>query len=408
MEFSKGTIVASAVSLSVTTIGGGALVLPSANQEAGIFLVLLVLLFDGFLTILSIDYLVLCVDRLNLRSYEGIARELLGHFSEQVVRWILIIYTVGIAAGYILIVGEIFTPLLPYIQVILPFANSTKHICALLWAFVMLPLSCIRHINHVHIVSLLAIFATLLISSIIVYRYFAPFDGQPKELHINYFSLFSEKSLLSLPIVMFSFDCQALVFQLYVNLRDSSRKNMLKVSLLSICITTLAYACVGIFGYLSFPGSIYGNILKMYDPLHDHLFAIGAGFYSITIIIAYCLVMFPCRDAIFLFFYGYNGATESGFHESIPGRVHLGVSFGISFVSFLLAITSSGIMFIIALLGGLCSSTVCLIYPSMFRLALHLRGIEKCTTRELVGAMGMLCFGVAGGILGTYAALVHS
>lgn len=408
MKFSKGTIFASAFSLSVTTIGGGALVLPSANQEAGIFLVLLVLLLDGFFTILSIDYLVLCVDRLNLRSYEDIARELLGGTSEQIVRWVIILYTFGIAAGYILIVGEIFTPLLPHIQVILPFVSSTKHICALLWAFIMLPLSCIRHINHVHIVSALAISATVLISSIIVYRYFVPFDSHSGDVAINYFSLFSAKSLLSLPIVMFSFDCQALVFQLYVNLRDSNRKNMLKVSFISISITTLAYACIGIFGYLSFPGSIFGNVLKMYDPLHDHLFAIGVGFYSITIIIAYCLVIFPCRDAIFLFLYGYNGATINEFHEGIPGSTHSAVSFAISFVSFLLAISSSGIMFIIALLGGLCSSTVCFIYPSLFRLALHFRGIERCRRKELATALAMLLFGMLGGILGTYAALVHS
>lgn len=408
MEVSKSSVLASALSLSVTTIGGGVLVLPSANQEAGIFLVLLVILLDVFFTILSIDYLVLCVDRLNLRSYEDIARELLGRFSEEIVRWILIVYTVGIAAGYILIVGEIFTPLLPYIQETVPFINSTKAICALLWAFVMLPLSCIHQINHIHFVSALAIFATLSISSIIIYRYFVPFDGAPISSDINYFSLFSAKSFLSLPIVMFSFDCQALVFQLYVNLKNSNRKNMLKVSLLSTFITTLAYTCVGIFGYLSFPGIVNGNILKLYDPLNDHLFGIGAGFYSITIIIAYCLVIFPCRDAVFLLLYGFNDASGNEYSASISKRKYLVVSFAISFISFFLAIMSSSIMFIIGLLGGLCSSTVCLIYPSLFRLALHFRSIERCTGKELLVALGMLCFGFFGGILGTYAALVHS
>lgn len=406
--FSRGSIFTSALSVSVSTIGAGVLVLPSANQEAGILVVLILLILDALLTIASIDYLVICVERLDLRSYEDISRELLGRVGEEIIRWVLITYTIGIAAGYIVVVGEIFTPLIPYIQVILPFACTTKHVIFLLWALVMLPLSCIRDIHHIHNISFIAVLATALISSVVVYRFFAPLNPPITDVTINYYSLFSEKALLALPIIMFSFDCQALVFQVFVNLRRVSRFNMLKVSVLSVFITGVAYALIGIFGYLSFPGAVNGNILNMYNPLQDHIFAVGVAVYSITVIIAYCLVLFPCRDAILILLYGYNPATMDTCHARISTKSHYGISIGISFISFVLAISSSGIMFIIALLGGLCSSTVCFLYPALFRLSLHARGIARCSNVELVVALSMLFVGLFGGLLGTYVALLRS
>eukprot|EP00796_Vickermania_ingenoplastis_P005480 gene5480-3954_t len=401
---SRGSSFSAALSVSVTTVGAGVLVLPSAIQEAGILFVLSILLFDAFLTVLSIDYLVLCVDRLNLRSYEDISRELLGRFSEEVVRWVLITYTCGIAGGYIVVIGEIFTPMLPLIQQYLPFLNSPKHILTLVWFFIMLPLSCNPHINHIHFVSFLAVVATCVICTVIAFRYFDPIQPPPTDFRINYFS-FSGKSLLTLPIMMFSFDCQALVFQVYVNLKKVERISMLKVSLLSVAITSAAYACVGIFGYLSFPGEIDGNILKSYNPLKDHVFAVGVGLYSITIIIAYCLVLFPCRDAVLILLFGYNAATHEDAHDAIPGKTNLIVSVTLSVISYILAVSASGIMFIIAVLGGICSSTICFIYPALFRLMMHFRGVERCSSLGLFSAFFMLVFGVFGGIIGTYRSL---
>lgn len=404
---SQGSVFPAALSVSVTTIGAGVLVLPSANQEAGIFLVLFFLFIDALLTIASIDYLVICIDKLNLRSYEDISRELMGRLSEEIVRWVLITYTCGIAAGYIVVIGEIFTPMIPVLQMVFPFLSTTKHVISLVWLLVMLPLSCIHQINKIHIVSFLAVVTTTIISCIIAYRFFVPFSEVPKDVKINFFSLFSKKALLALPIVMFSFDCQALVFQVYVNLKKVTRRNMLKVSILSVSITTAAYACVGIFGYLSFRGLLDGNVLKMYDPLSDHLFALGVGLYSLTIVIAYCLVLFPCRDAVLILVFGYNAATQNDTtHEEIPQSTHLTVSIVLSFISYVLAVSSSGIMFIIAILGGICSSTICFIYPALFRLALHVRGIEKCSPAGMALALGMLAFGVCGGIIGTYTAFV--
>lgn len=85
----------------------------------------------------------------------------------------------------------------------------------------------------------------------------------------------SSKTLLALPVMMFAFDCQGLVFQIYSNLNVMSRSTMIKVSSMSVLITSAAYAIVGFYGYIANTPHVRGNILTNYDPLRDHLFAIA-------------------------------------------------------------------------------------------------------------------------------------
>ncbi|KAK7198891.1 amino acid permease [Novymonas esmeraldas] len=400
--FSGRGVVGAALSLSVATTGSGVLAIPSTFQDGGICLVFGVLAFVGVLTIFSIDYLIRCVDCLHLRSYEDISRELLGRWCEEMVRWILIVYNVGVSAGYIVVVGEIFTPMLPLIQPYVPFLTDSWRVMLMVWLFVMLPLSCIPQITKLNYISYIAITATFLISGIIVYRYVVPFDGQRNTAPITYFSL-SERSFLAVPVMMFSFDCQSLIFQVYSNLETVTRSNMIKVATVSVVVTGSIYAIVGLFGYLSNTPHITGNILANYNPLKDRLFAIGEVAYSFTVIMAYALVLFPSRDAVLILILGYNTATQTS--VQVTGRQSLTVSIVLSTLSILLALRATSVVFIIALLGGMCSSTMCFTYPAVFRLMLHARGLDRCTLIELAIAVCMLIFGVVGGAVSTFVAI---
>lgn len=397
-------IVAPALSLSVTTIGAGVLAIPSTFEDGGILLVVITLTLVSALTVISIDYLVLCVDVLGLRSYEDISRELLGRSFEEAVRWILIIYNLGIAAGYVVVIGEIFTPMLPLLSQYVPFLSGSTSIMVFFWLFIMLPLSCVPQITKLSFVSALAITATFSIAGIIVYRYWFPLEEKDRERMAaakwNTF-LFSYKALLAVPVMMFSFDCQSLSFQLYTNLKTPTRRTMAYVATLSVSVTGFVYLVIGFFGYISNSPEITGNILTNYDPLKDPLVAFGESFYSVTVLIAYVLVLFPCRDAVLLFIFGYNSATHKLTTDAISPMTNFIVSVFISFVSVLLALKASSIVFIIALLGGLCSSTLCFTYPAAFRILLHVRGLARASRAELLIALFMLAFGVIGGVFGT-------
>ncbi|ORC91922.1 amino acid permease [Trypanosoma theileri] len=400
--FSRKGLLGAALSLSVTTIGAGILAIPSTLDDCGILLVVLLMIVVGIFTVISIDYLVICIETLQLRSYEEISGALLGRTFEEIARWMLIVYNVGVAAGYIVVIGEIFSPMMPIVSEYFTLLSNPTRVMVAIWMFVMLPLSCIPAVSSLRFVSILAITATFVVSGVIVYRYFFPIDidSAPDNSSIKYISL-SNRTILALPILMFSFDCQTLVFQIYASIADNSRKCMAKVATLSIFITGLIYGMVGLFGYLSHTSHVHGNILTNYDPIRDKIFAVGGVMYSITVITAYVLVLFPCRDAIFILLYGYSNASRESFHALISFKDNMIASIILSVLSVLLALKAPGLVFIIALLGGLCSSTLCFIYPAAFRLRMHTLGICTASNQELFMAFAMLSLGFISAAMGT-------
>ncbi|KAG5491440.1 hypothetical protein JIQ42_01342 [Leishmania sp. Namibia] len=397
------SLLGAALSISVTTIGAGVLAIPAAFESDGIALVALTLLAVGVFTVVSIDFLILCINKLGANSYEEISDELLGRIFKEIIRWMLILYNIGTAVGYIVVIGDIFTPMLPVIGLYVPWLSSSSHIMIASWTLVMLPLSCFPKVSHLYMTSFLAIAATFFISGIIVYRYFVPLSSpsatMSAEEDIKYFRV-SYRSLLALPVVMFAFDCQSLVFQVYSGLNFPSRHSMAKVATASVLVTSLVYGVVGFFGYLTNTPYVQGNILTNYNPMRDHLFAIGATFYSITVSVAYVLILIPCRDALFQMWYGFSHTHES---LEIPRHSNLLVSVLLSFLSLCLALMAPGFLYIVALMGAFCSSTLCFTYPALFRQRLHALGLAPYTGYERLAVWAMYFFGAVGFVLGFFA-----
>ncbi|ESL09131.1 amino acid permease-like protein [Trypanosoma rangeli SC58] len=425
-------VLGSALILAVTTIGAGILTLPSAFSDAGVVLALVLLIFVALLTVVSIDYMVLCIDKLGVNSYEQINRELLGRFNEEFVRWMLLIYNTGSAISYLVVLGELIEPLQPTISRYFPWLLTTKHSIFVYWFFVILPVSCVPSISFLRSASFLAIAATCFISSLVVLRYFvpngggsggadsvrSPYSGKDASDRVMWFS--GKHPLLALPIMMFSFDCQSLVFQVYSNLQVMSRRNMMCVSIISLILSAMIHAAVGMFGYLGHPADVRENVMSNFDPRTDPLFAIGYAVYVIPVNLAFVIILFPTRDAIFLMWYGYSSATEAvdrGYatdggvrkyetsQHSIPMRDQLIVSVSLSVACITVALAVPGVVSVVALLGAVCSSSLCFTYPALYRFQLHKTGIlpySKYWERPLM--LLMLSFGVVGGVFGTIVA----
>ncbi|EAN83214.1 putative amino acid permease-like protein [Trypanosoma cruzi] len=429
---SQGGVLGSALILAVTTIGAGILTLPSAFSDAGVVLALVVLILVALLTVVSIDYMVICIDKLGVNSYEQINRELFGRYNEEFVRWMLLVYNTGSAISYLVILGELIEPLQPAISLHFPWLVTTKHTLFVFWIFVILPLSCVPDISFLRGASFLAIAVTCFISSLVVVRYFVPngcgggdddnvsqcSSGMGTSDAVSWFS--GKHPLLALPIMMFSFDCQSLVFQVYSGLKEMNRRNMMRISVISLLLSGTIHAAVGMFGYLGHPTDVRENVMSNFDPTTDTLFAIGYFVYVIPVNLAFVIILFPTRDAIFLMWYGYSSATEavdrghvtdSGLEnydacqQRIPARDHLIVSVSLSVTCLTAALLVPGVVSVVALLGGVCSSSLCFTYPALYRLRLHKTGIlpyTKYWERPLNWIM--LIFGLVGGVLGTIVA----
>eukprot|EP00662_Eupelagonemidae_sp_cell21_P023261 gene23261-16870_t len=193
------------------------------------------------------------------------------------------------------------------------------------WLVFMLPLSLLRSVSSLQFSSFLGVAAILFLIFATVYhcsrKRFAD-DWDCDHIPHNHEMLDDSGSLLdsslpctspveyvkfnvgtvsSLPLVMFAFSCQV---------------NMLRVSwlgMVGLCFSI--YACMGIFGYLDFRADVDGNILRnlqqpglqvlvAFYPLpsdvrHDGVIATAFVAITLTVVVAFPLVVFPCRESIF-------------------------------------------------------------------------------------------------------------
>ncbi|KAG5469065.1 hypothetical protein LSCM4_02461 [Leishmania orientalis] len=471
ISLSSGSVLGAALSLAVTTMGAGILTLPSAYADAGVIPATILLTGVSILTVFSIDYIILGVDKLGRNSYEELTRELLGKKAEEIVRWMLIIYNTGSAIGYLVVLGDLVAPMQPLVTSYLPLLTTPKRSLLSFWAVFILPLSCVPTLGSLHISSFLAISATSFICIMIIFRYFVPGPTEPSAMTSDAIAngaasvswWWGRYPLLALPIIMFSFDCQSLVFQIYAGLDDMRRSVMIKVTIMSLIVTSIIHAAVGLFGYLSNPVDVRDNIISNYDPNVDRLFKIGYILYAAPMILAFVLMLFPIRDSIFILWYGFSSASvathvprskdftrlvhqeealelivsagkehehnhcngfaskhknygsakeelqhviEAKKHhneiERIPLRDHLIISITLSTLCVAMALLVPGIVSVVSLLGGLCCSTLCFIVPGLYRWQLHNKHIARCQTFwELALMVFMIGFGGVAAIFGT-------
>ncbi|KAK7196909.1 amino acid permease-like protein [Novymonas esmeraldas] len=482
LRVSSGSVLGAALSLAVTTMGAGILTLPSAYADAGVVPSTLALAGVGCLTVYSIDCIVLAVDKIGRNSYEELTRDLLGRVAEELIRAMLFVYNIGSAIGYLVVVEDLIAPMQPLVTSYLPVLTTPKHTLLSFWAVVILPLSCIPTLGALHVSSFLAISATTLICIMIVFRYFVPGPTEPSAitaaaiandtLSVSWWR--GRHTLLALPIVMFSFDCQSLVFQIYAGLDDMRRSVMMKVSVVSLIVTGVIHAAVGLFGYLTNPVDVRDNIISNYDPNVDKLFKVGYILYAVPIIVAFVIILFPIRDSIFILWYGYsaasvathvprsrdftrlvekeealellvgadgapvngkavpqsngegNGHSNGNGHaksygsveetlkrvverkkhhnpvETISARDNLLISVSLSTFCVAVALVVPGIVSVVSLLGGLCSSTLCFTIPGLYRWKMHYTDVAPCRTMWDWSLMVfMIGFGVVGGAVGT-------
>jgi sodium-coupled neutral amino acid transporter 7/8 len=453
-----GSKVGATLTLAIATVGCGVLALPVAFANAGILLAMTCLICVAMLTVFSCRSIAQAVEKLDLHCYEELSRELLGPSFELAVRGILVFYNLAACVGYVVIISDLFEPLEDNVRAVFPILATSKHTMVAFWFCIMLPMSMVRNISSLRFTSLFAICVAVYLALAIVYRYFVPFHDDGSELSMSsvlnlmsYHSLTTHKhvnplprqhqpvvanitprsvqqepaaaqifadfhtawfaawngaaTLLSIPILMFSFDCESLVFQIFNSLNKRSVETMTQVATASTVLVSSLYTIIGVFGCLANGPRTTDNILASYNPKADPVFAIAYVFYSVPAVMAYTLTLFPVRDALFNALFNYSVGGHGSEDRISPAMFRL-TSLLLSCLCVVTATVTPGIVSVFALLGGLCSSTLCLTYPAAFRIALHARGLLPAEPWEKRFMYVQVCIGILGAIFGTFIGVV--
>ena len=428
-----GSTAGATLNLAIATVGAGLLSLPVAFYDAGIVLALGTLLVVAVFTVISIRFLTQATHKLNLHSYEDLSRELLGPSFESIARYMLLTYNIAVCISYIIIIGQMIEPLQTFVTPVFPILATSKHTMVAFWFVVMLPMSLVRNISSLRYSSFLAIAAAVYLAAAIVYRYFVPFvtigdaalallsnrtesryhhgghDVHRRRLHVNHealqlhpmivslFTWHGALTMLSMPVLMFSYDCQVLVFEIYHSLARRTVNKMTKVAFGSVVMVSVLYGAVGLFGYLSHGQYTQDNILSNYNPEEDVVFAFAYALYVLPVVMAYTLMLFPTRDSIFNKLYGYSAGGEA----EVSDWTFRVTSILLGLFSVVVAVVVPGMTGMIALVGGMCSSTLTMIYPAAFRMRLNSTGLLKASPMEKRAMYAMMTIGVFGFTFGT-------
>ena len=425
----EGSLNAGVFNIASATLGAGALTLPYALRKSGLIFGVFWLALGMLTTIYSIKLLIDVIEAVrfspawkgprNLDSYEGLSLHLFGPKMEHFVEAQIIIFCYGTAIAYVVAVGDILDPVrkLDFMPEAFKDHYGRQLVMVLFWALLMLPLSFLKNVNSLRFSSLLGVCSILILVAATIYHCsinrLTDWDYDCKTPHdasgsgcaddIEYFVL-DGTTALTIPLIMLAYTCQVNVFSIYQELNDATPKKMMKISWLGMGgICFVVYALMGVFGYLDFLGDTQGNILKNsdFDPSSNVFIAIAFVAIALTVVVAFPLVVFPCRDSIFSIILQpkieeredavqqarinpdlYDVASASSSHVYMPGPgaaggqpriykkppnwMHYSVSFSISFSALIIALVIPNIQVVFQFLGGLCSSVLCFVLPAAF------------------------------------------
>ncbi|MDP2437123.1 MAG: hypothetical protein Q8P67_15350, partial [archaeon] len=281
----------SAFNLINATIGAGILGLPRMVALCGVVLGPLLIALFGLLT----NYSLRILHQVSLASgrptYEMVAHHMYSKRLGVAVTVAIIVICWGALIAYMIVIADFLVPVMTQWFGSGSFFRNRVFIISWTAALVLLPLSMIRNLKSLEWTSLASILLSFGFVVIVVLRCFVPVFNVETVVYFN----FSMQVFQGLGIVIFAFDCSSNLIPIALEMHGANNtRTMTAVVFSATTVSALSYIVCGVFGYLSFYGATDGNILNNYGD-DDVLITVMRLVLTVTIMLTFPLVMFPCR-----------------------------------------------------------------------------------------------------------------
>uniref|UniRef100_A0A7S3VGS3 Amino acid transporter transmembrane domain-containing protein n=1 Tax=Dunaliella tertiolecta TaxID=3047 RepID=A0A7S3VGS3_DUNTE len=273
-----------------SAIGAGVLSLPFAFQHAGLLGGILLCVVMAGAESFTMYVLSKFAQRHNAETYGSLVRATLGRKLTALLVVVMILHLFGSCLVYMIIIGDTLTSLGE--QSFGPglWFLDRRIVISFVGLGVLYPLCCLRRLGHLSLVSVFAVLGFMYTSGIVLYQ-----GGKvATERHdfmegVELFH-FNIKALYAIPIVVFGFNCHANVVAVFTELseapdllfagmpadprtyrtlpayvpRPATTKliNMIGVIMAAMLTILAGYVCVGIAGYIGYPGIVGSNVLN--------------------------------------------------------------------------------------------------------------------------------------------------
>jgi amino acid permease len=408
----QGTVRSGVFNLLSTCIGGhphgtgrphsagGTLTLPYAFASGGILVSLALVILSALTSAISMLYLVksrrLCRDfGVDASTYDAVARHAFGKKAEFLMSLLLFFLTFLAVVAYLILLGDLLTPLAVVAGAPRPISDRTFVIGAA--ALLILPVALFRSLTAMRHTSALSALAVAFLLLVVTFRSAStpPAARPPVALANADMRLFFALSLIGL-----SFLCHFNLLPAVKELRTPSRDNVRRLVALSMAIPAAVYATVGIAGYLQFGDATRDDILNNYQ-CRDSLVIAGRIALSLTLLFHLPLLIHPCRAAV---------EALLRISKPTPSLPHAVATVAIAATTFITASYVPKVSLIWSFYGATISVLIVYILPPLFFLRLrpapsHSRWFRD---RDVVGSVIFILFGAFLFVVCTYEAVLHA
>eukprot|EP00111_Clytia_hemisphaerica_P011858 TCONS_00034845-protein len=281
-------------SFANSVVGVGVLAMPFCFEKCGLVLASLMILFYGYLTKKTCEYLLRASSASRKPTLEQIAQHSFGDLGKLIVEVSTIALLCGTLIAFQVVIGDLAPSV---VHSFLSF-EKTWTLRTFLMALScggILPLALMRNISSLSSLNMLSICfygLFIVIITLMALPTFLSFQWVYKA------KLWDPSAIFQiLPIIAMAFTCQTQVLVMYAALPDPNMLTMTGIINQAVDLVSIIYVSVGSFGYLAFYQShIHGDILENFVPGVITQF-IKLGFWC-SVIISFPLLSFPVRSAI--------------------------------------------------------------------------------------------------------------
>ncbi|KAH9593354.1 hypothetical protein LSM04_001265 [Trypanosoma melophagium] len=266
--FPPGTMLSSAFTLGISTLGAGILGLPSAFNMTGYILSIILLVVVTMLTIFSLWLLARAADVSVKRTYEYVICTLMGRGPDWMLAFFMCGFRVGGVVGYVISIGNLLKPVFddPSVPEFLRTKPGNRLITSMIWLVFILPLCLpkqIESLRHTSVLGCTCIFFFVICIVIDACRYTHK-NGFRSDLEA--FGV-GNGAVEGLSIVMFACLVQINAFEMYHEMLHLTPRRMARDSTIATSGMDRNFAtyllliggCVGVV--FSTAASIYGAIV---------------------------------------------------------------------------------------------------------------------------------------------------
>lgn len=330
LRLTEGTSLRGTVfNLLNTMMGGGVLGLPYAVQQNGVMVGAALLALIAVLTDVCSWMLLVSVDTTREVSFAMVAEHLYGRWLGVCVDTAVLFNNLGVLVSYVIIVGDLVTPVMEYIGAPELLLDKTVLVTIITFS-VLLPLSLLKSLGALRHASLVCLFMILAFWAIIMAMGSGNIDvSRPDDAEIVMISGSGRAFFSQMSSMVFAYSCLMNLPFLYGELRrksrlivdskfSSKRSKMMIAIHISIAGCLSVYMGVGIFGYLAFHDRTKPDILTNLDPGTFRPSPFLKLAYSLVIVCSYPVMCFSCVASLHRLLLHIRQAARSGQYAYKP------------------------------------------------------------------------------------------